>query len=158
MQKHLNRNKDKYNPYTLDIDEETNTYIVEFKDTKNIIHRVEVSEKVYEAFDKFELEDISQIHKIKKYIERNEVYEETLFHKSINASISVEDEVESKLLSEDLKDAINELSDIQKRRLKMYYFNELTLDEIAMLENTSHQAISKSIIRAIEEIRKKLKK
>ena len=36
MQKHLNRNKDKYNPYTLDIDEETNTYIVEFKDTKNI--------------------------------------------------------------------------------------------------------------------------
>ena len=23
MQKHLNRNKDKYNPYTLDIDEET---------------------------------------------------------------------------------------------------------------------------------------
>lgn len=158
MQKHLNRNKDKYNPYTLDIDEETNTYIVEFKDTKNILHRVEVSEKVYEAFDKFELEDISQIHKIKKYIERNEVYEETLFHKSINASISVEDEVESKLLSEDLKDAINELSDIQKRRLKMYYFNELTLDEIAMLENTSHQAISKSIIRAIEEIRKKLKK
>lgn len=158
MQKHLNRNKDKYNPYTLDIDEETNTYIVEFKDTKNIIHRVEVSEKVYEAFDRFELEDISQIHKIKKYIERNEVYEETLFHKSINASISVEDEVESKLLSEDLKDAINELSDIQKRRLKMYYFNELTLDEIAMLENTSHQAISKSIIRAIEEIRKKLKK
>lgn len=98
MQKHLNRNKDKYNPYTLDIDEETNTYIVEFKDIKNIIHRVEVSEKVYEAFDKFELEDISQIHKIKKYIERNEVYEETLFHKSINASISVEDEVESKRL------------------------------------------------------------
>ena len=71
MQKHLNRNKDKYNPYTLDIDEKTNTYIVEFKDTKNIIHRVEVSEKVYEAFDRFELEDISQIHKIKKYIERN---------------------------------------------------------------------------------------
>lgn len=59
MQKHLNRNKDKYNPYTLDIDEKTNTYIVEFKDTKNIIHRVEVSEKVYEAFDRFELEDIS---------------------------------------------------------------------------------------------------
>ena len=157
MQKHLNRNKDKYNPYTLDIDEKNN-YIVEFKDVNNTIHKVEVSEKVYEAFDKFELEDISQIHKIKKYIERNEVYEETLFHKSINASISVEDEVESKLLSEDLKDAINELSDIQKRRLKMYYFNELTLDEIAMLENTSHQAISKSIIRAIEEIRKKLKK
>lgn len=158
MQKHLNRNKDKYNPYTLDIDEETNTYIVEFKDIKNIIHRVEVSEKVYEAFDKFELEDISQIHKIRKYIERNEVYEETLFHKSINASISVEDEVESKLLSEDLKDAIKLLNDIQKRRLIKYYFEDKSLEEIALEEGTSHQAISKSIHRAIEEIQKNLKK
>ena len=85
----------------MDIDEKTNTYIVEFKDIKNIIHRVEVSEKVYEAFDKFELEDISQINKIRKHIERNEVYKETLFHKSINASISVEDEVESNLLNEE---------------------------------------------------------
>ena len=158
MQKHLNRNKDKYNPYTLDIDEETNTYIVEFKDIKNIIHRVEVSEKVYEAFDKFELEDISQIHKIRKYIERNEVYEETLFHKSINASISVEDEVESKLLSDDLKKAIKLLNDIQKRRLIKYYFEDKSLEEIALEEGTSHQAISKSIHRAIEEIQKNLKK
>ncbi len=85
----------------MDIDEKTNTYIVEFKDIKNIIHRVKVSEKAYEAFDKFELEDISQINKIRKHIERNEVYKETLFHKSINASISVEDEVESKLLNEE---------------------------------------------------------
>ena len=158
MQKHLNRNKDKYNPYTLDIDEETNTYIVEFKDIKNIIHRVEVSEKVYEAFDKFELEDISQIHKIRKYIERNEVYEETLFHKSINASISVEDEVESKLLSDDLKEAIKLLNDIQKRRLIKYYFEDKSLEEIALEEGTSHQAISKSIHRAIEEIQKNLKR
>ncbi len=142
----------------MDIDEETNTYIVEFKDIKNIIHRVEVSEKVYEAFDKFELEDISQIHKIRKYIERNEVYEETLFHKSINASISVEDEVESKLLSDDLKEAIKLLNDIQKRRLIKYYFEDKSLEEIALEEGTSHQAISKSIHRAIEEIQKNLKK
>lgn len=43
MQKHLNRNKDKYNPYTLDVDVKNSTYIVEFKDVNNIIHKVEVS-------------------------------------------------------------------------------------------------------------------
>ena len=147
MQKHLNRNKDKYNPYTLDIDEKTNTYIVEFKDTKNIIHRVEVSEK----------EDISQIHKIKKYIERNEVYEETLFHKSINASISVEDEVEYKLLSEDLKSAINKLNDIQKRRIQKYFFENKTYEEIASEENCSKVAVKYSIDIALEKISKKIK-
>ena len=157
MQKHLNRNKDKYNPYTLDIDEKTNTYIVEFKDTKNIIHRVEVSEKVYEAFDRFELKDISQIHKIKKYIERNEVYEETLFHKSINVSISVEDEVEYKLLSEDLKSAINKLNDIQKRRIQKYFFENKTYEEIASEENCSKVAVKYSIDIALEKISKKIK-
>ena len=157
MQKHLNRNKDKYNPYTLDIDEKTNTYIVEFKDVKNIIHRVEVSEKVYEAFDRFELEDISQIHKIKKHIERNEIYEETLFHKSINTSVSVEDEVESKLLNQDLKNAISDLNDVQKRRIQKYFFENKTYEEIANEENCSKVAVKYSIDIALEKISKKIK-
>lgn len=78
------RNKSKDNPYTLDYDEEKNAYIVEFKDISNQFHKVEVSEKVFKAFDKFELEDISQIHKYRKHIEHSEVYEETLMHRAIN--------------------------------------------------------------------------
>ena len=105
----------------------------------------------------FELEDISQIHKIKKYIERNEVYEETLFHKSINASISVEDEVEYKLLSENLKSAINELNDIQKRRIQKYFFENKTYEEIASEENCSKVAVKYSIDIALEKISKKIK-
>lgn len=157
MQKHLNRNKDKYNPYTLDVDK-NNTYIVEFKDVNNIIHKAEVSEKVYEAFDKFELEDISQIHKIRKHIERNEVYEETLFHKSIDVSISVEEQVESKILHEELKDAINELNDVQRRRVKKYFFENKTYEEIASEENCSKVAVKYSIDIAIKNISKKIKK
>ena len=60
---------------------------------------------------KWQTPDISQIHKIRKHIERNEVYEETLFHKSIDVSISVEEQVENKILHEELKDAIKELND-----------------------------------------------
>ncbi len=157
MQKHLNRNKDKYNSYTLDVDK-NNTYIVEFKDVNNIIHKVEVSEKVYKAFDKFELEDISQIHKIRKHIERNEVYEETLFHKSIELSISVEEQVESKILHEELKDAINELKDVQKRRIKKYFFENKTYEEIANEEKCSKVAVKYSIDIAIKNISKKIKK
>ena len=39
------RNKSKDNPYTLGFDEEKNIYTVEFKDNKNILHKVEISEK-----------------------------------------------------------------------------------------------------------------
>lgn len=157
MDKHSKRNKDKYNPYTLDKDK-NNAYIVEFKDVNNIIHKVEVSEKVYEAFDKFELEDISQIHKIRRHIERNEVYEETLFHKSIKVPISVEEQVEKKILHEELRDAINELNDVQKRRIRKYFFESKTYEDIANEEKCSKVAVKYSIDIAIKNISKKMKK
>lgn len=157
MKKHPNRKKDKYNPYTLYFDEDKELYFVEFKDGNKITHKVEVSKRVYTAFDKFELDDISQINKIRKHIERNEVYEESLFHRAINIPTSVEDIAEMEILKEELKFAINELPSIQKRRLKKYYFNNMTLEEIAKEENCSKVAIKYSIDIAIEKILKKFK-
>ena len=115
------RNKSKDNPYTLGFDEEKNIYTVEFKDNKNILHKVEISEKVYKAFDKFKLEDISQIHKVRSHIEHSEVFEETLNTRMLYKPISIEEEVENKVLLDDLKKAINHLTDVQKRRLKLDY-------------------------------------
>ena len=94
-----------------------------------------------QAFDKFELEDISQIHKERKHIEKNEVYEETLYHRAIDTSASVEEQVENKLINDELRKAINKLSDVQKRRIKMYYFEGLTQQQIADREHTSIRAI-----------------
>ena len=121
------RNKSKDNPYTLGFDEEKNIYTVEFKDNKNILHKVEISEKVYKAFDKFELEDISQIHKVRSHIEHSEVFEETLNTRMLYKPISIEEEVENKVLLDDLKKAINHLTDVQKRRLKLDYNIRLLL-------------------------------
>ena len=157
MEKHSKRNKSKDNPYTLSYNETIKSYVVEFKDNKNNIHKIEISDEVYEAFDKFELEDISQIHKYRKHIEHNEVYEETLYHRAINDSLSIEDEIEEKVMYEEIKQIINKLSDVKKRRIKMYYFDDMKVEEIAKLENTTHQAVSKSIRKGIEEIKKNIK-
>lgn len=155
-----NRNKSKDNPYTLGFNEDKNVYTVEFEDNKKLIHRVEITEKVYSAFDKFELEDISQIHKERKHIERNEVYEETLYHRAIDTSVSVEEQVENKLINDELRKAINKLSDVQKRRIKMYYFEGLTQQQIADREHTSIRAIQYTLndsIKKLKEILKNLK-
>ena len=151
------RNKSKDNPYTLGFDEEKNIYTVEFKDNKNILHKVEISEKVYEAFDRFELEDISQIHKFRSHIEHTEVYEETLNTKMLYKPISIEEEVENKVLLDDLKKAINCLTEVQKRRLKLYYFEDKTLKEIAELEHCSIASAKESIDSAINKLKKILK-
>ena len=151
------RNKSNDNPYTLGFDEDKNVYTVEFMDNMKVIHKVEISEKVYQAFDSFELEDISQIHKYRKHIEHSELLEETLEHRMINKPITLEDEVEEKILIEDIKEIIDSLPDIQKRRLKKYYFEDKTFEEIAQEENCSKVAVKYSIDIALEKIAKKLK-
>lgn len=151
------RNKSKDNPYTLGYDEEKQVYTVEFTDNLRITHKVEISEKVYAAFDKFELEDISQIHKFRKHIEHSEIYEETLEHRMLNKPITIEQEIENKILIEDLKIAINQLSDVQKRRIILYCFENKTLKEIAIIEGCSIKNVHKSIEQAIQKIRKNLK-
>lgn len=156
MNKHETRNKDKYNPYTLEI-KENNCYILKFKDSRNNQQEMIISKEVYDAFDSFELEDISQIHKIRKHIEFNEVYEETLYHRSITETISVEEEVSNKIISEEIKSAINELNDIQKRRIIKYYFYDKTYEEIANEEKCSKVAVKYSIDTAIKNISKKFK-
>lgn len=156
MNKHETRNKDKYNPYTLEV-KENNCYILKFKDSRNVLQEISITKEVYDAFDSFELEDISQIHKIRKHIEYNEVYEESLYHRSSAETVSLEDEVESKILSEEIKSAINELSEIQKRRLIKYYFYNMTYEEIASEENCTKRAVKFSIDIGIEKISKKIK-
>ena len=151
------RNKSKDNPYTLGFDEEKKIYTVEFKDNKNILHKVEISEKVYKAFDKFELEDISQIHKVRSHIEHSELCDETLNKRMINHNPGVDSIVEEQIIAEEIREAINKLSETQKRRIKMYYFEDMTLEDIAALEGTTHQAVSKSIRKAVEEIKKIVK-
>lgn len=156
MNKHEIRNKDKYNPYTLEV-KENNCYILKFKDSRNNQQEMIISKEVYDAFDSFELEDISQIHKIRKHIEYNEVCEETLYHRSVTETISVEEEVSNKIVSEEIKSAINQLNDIQKRRIIKYYFYDKTYEEIANEEKCSKVAVKYSIDTAIKNISKKFK-
>ena len=81
-----------------------------------------------------------------KYIEHSELYEETLYKRSFNKVMSSEEQVEYNDNILKLKLAIDKLPEKQKRRLKMYYFDDFSLGEIARIEGCSFQAISKSII------------
>ena len=150
------RRKSNDNPYTLQII--NNTYVVIFKDGSRKEQVIEVSEEVFNQMDKFELEDISQMHKIDKHIERFELSEESINVRSINNSIdTTSDFVEKKIINEELRDAISSLPEFQKRRIIKYYFYNKTFEEIAKEEQCSKVAIKYSIDSAIKNISKKIK-
>lgn len=71
--------------------------------------------------------------------------------------VSLEDSVIQQSTFEELKKAINCLSEIQKRRIKKYYFDDKTEYEIAKEENATQQSVHISLERAREKIKEILK-
>lgn len=152
MDKHFKRNKDKYNPYTLLSNKDKNIYVVVFKDNRNKTHNIEVSKDIYNDFDKLELEDISQMHKYERHIQHSEVYEETIYSRSINKQTSLEEEVERKILYENIRTAMNKLTETQ-RRIKLYFFENMNFTQIVRLEKCDESSVRESIYDGIEKLK-----
>lgn len=155
MDKRHKRRKDKYNPYTLH--KENERYYISFVDVNNNLQKIEVSQKVFESFNKFELEDISQMNEYDRHYEHSEVYENTLHKKKDSSGQSLEEYFENVQVTENLHIAISKLPEVQKRRLKKYYFEEKTFDEIALEEGCTYQSIQRSVYRAVAKIKNILK-
>ena len=151
------RRKYRDNPYILNYCEEKKLYIVTFKDVTGKINKIEVQEEVYKALDRFELDDIKEMNEYDRHIEHSEIYEDNLCARAMDKPLLVDEVVENQIINEELKKAIQELPKIQRDRLKKYYFEDMTFEEIAREEKCSKVAIKYSIDIAIEKISKKFK-
>lgn len=151
------RRKYKDNPYTLKYIEEKNIYLVSFKDVKGHLQDVEVSKEVYKAFDRFELDDLSELNEYDNHIEHSELFENNLERRMKDKPISLEDELIKKSTFDELKRAINKLPEIQKRRIIKYYFEDKTQQQIADEEMVDIRAIQYSLNIALKKLKEILK-
>lgn len=152
---HPKRRRDKYNPY--DIYELNGKYFISFKDGQGILHNFEIGENLYEAFNSFELEDLSYLNVWDRHIEQSEIWEESLNSRAFNKPDNIEDIVEIKFQKELLHKEIQKLPEIQKRRLYLYYFEGMTYEQIALKEGCTKMPVKRSIDAAIIQLKKSLK-
>ena len=108
--------------------------------------------------NRFELDDLKELNEFDRHIEHSELTEHTLNNRMLFKQESIEDLIMRKTSLQDLRKAINMLSEVQRRRIKLYYFDELTEKEIAKLENVSQKNISKSLTVAKNNLKEILKK
>ena len=145
------RRKSKDNPYTLISN--NNHYFVIFSDVNNKKNIVEVSEKIFYTFDKFELEDKKELNEYDRHIEHSEIYDETLLKRTSLLDSSIEDKIVEKYTYNGLINAINSLPTAIKRRMILFYFDELSTSEIAIIDNCSDRMVRKSLERGRELIK-----
>ncbi len=147
---------DKDNPYIPIFDEIKNKYLIYFKDLERTIHEIEVSKAVYLEFVKYNLLLKRQQNEFDRHIEHSEVFENTLNNRIMDKPVSIEDEVIRKATFEDVIREIEKLPEIQKRRIKKYYCDKKTFEQIAQEEHCTKRAIKFSVDIAIKEIYKKI--
>lgn len=153
---HPKRRRDKYNPYY--ICELEGHYYISFQDGQGILQEFEITQTLYEAFDEFELSDISYLHKWDKYIEHSEIWETTLNERAFLQPESVEEIVLKNFLTEELHKAVQTLSPVQRRRVISYFYEGMTYEQIAEKEGCTKMPVKRSIDAAIGKLKKELKK
>ena len=100
--------------------DKTGKYFVNFRDGEGKVHSFEISRELYEAFNEFELEDVSYLNEWDRRIEQSEVWDETLDEATSKNVKTLEEEVLYKIQVSDLYRVIESLPAVQKRRLKLY--------------------------------------
>ena len=79
--KHPKRRKANDNPYH--IIKADGQYYLSFRDGQGIVHKSEISEELYLAFNSFELEELSYLNEWDRHIEHFDVWEETLVKRAL---------------------------------------------------------------------------
>ena len=151
------RRRDKDNPYeifTVGIKAECPRYYIRFKDSSHIVHCFEISKELFNLLDSFELDDLSFLNEWDRYLEQSMQTEASMETRSICHQETVEETVFRHIESEMLHKAIATLPEVQRRRLLLYYFGNMTYQEIAELEGCKHPAVMKSVKAAIDNLKR----
>ena len=104
--------------------------------------------------DRFELDDLSFLNEVDNHYERSELTEASLNARAFELPETVEETVMQHDENERLHRAIAMLPAKQRNRLLLYYFGDLTYEQIAEMEGCKHPAIMKSVSAAIVKLKK----
>lgn len=154
------RSKDKYNPYTIfSVGSETDSphYYVSFKDGQGVHICMEIEKELFDILNEFELEDVAYINEWKRHYDLKDHDEVSINKQAISVPLTVEEIILEQIEEEQLHKAISLLPEKLRHRIELYYFEEMTYEEIALIEGCSKSAIKYSIDNAKKKIKKYLK-
>ena len=150
------RRKSKDNPYTIfTIGSKTSNprYFLSFKDSGGVDRCMEIDKPLFDAFDEFELDDVSFMNEVDRHYEQSEQTEQSLNRRAVKPQESVEETVSQRMEADRLHQAIAQLPEKQRRRLVLYYFGEFTYEQIADMERCTISPVKRSIEKAIEKLK-----
>ena len=150
---------DNNNPYILRTEEVQGAqcYYVSFEDGQGTLCETEVSEAVYFEFLQFSRHRRNLRRWDERHREQSELTDEALYRRAACTPKILEDATLDKLRDEGLREAVAQLSELQRRRFVLYHEFGFTYAQIAEREGCTKRAVKFSVDLAEERVREKLK-
>ncbi|MEY8313115.1 sigma-70 family RNA polymerase sigma factor [Oscillospiraceae bacterium 42-9] len=149
------RSKDNpYEIYSVGANTEQPHYYIIFTDSAGVHQELEIDKSLFDTMDRFELDDLSFLNEVDNHYERSELTEASLNGRAFEPQKAVEEAITQRDENERLHKAIAMLPEKQRNRLMLYYWGDLTYEQIAEMEDCKHPAIMKSVSAAIEKLKK----
>ena len=115
---------------------------------------VEVSTAVKELLEQSDRQMRSQQRQDRRHLIKEEYIDELVDTTTVYPQEDFADLVIRMDRANQLYAAIETLSEVQKRRLQLYYFVGLSYRQIGEKENVSHNSVARSVEQAIRKLRK----
>ncbi len=150
------RRIDKDNPYRLFTVGATTSephYFIQFKDGGGTEHCLEIEKPLFELFDQFELDDLTRLNELDRHLDDRELSTVPADESEEIRKQSAELAALRKMESEALHSAILRLPEVQRRRLILFYYGELTHQQIADMEGCARAVVTKSIHKALHNLK-----
>lgn len=150
---------DNTNPYTLrtEVADGITRYFASFQDGQGILRETEVSHPVYLEFSHFVKAERNLHRWDERHTEQSDLTDESLYDRASHKPKSVEDTAFDNLQNEQLRQVIQNLHELQRRRFVLHHEFGLTYEQIAEMEGCSKVSVFRSVSRAEEKIRGILK-
>lgn len=126
---------------------------IEYKTANGSRICVEVSTSVKELLEQSDRQIRSQRRQDRRYLDFTPLTDEVLEISLLGVYEDTADLLERMERNARLHKAIGKLTEVQRRRLSLYYFEGLTYSQIAKLEGVSHRAVIYSIEQALKQLK-----
>lgn len=142
----------------LSVSDDNKRFYLTFKDYLGNTIKSEIPEEIYNTYKKEHLIQFKMENEERRHWEQSKQTEESVYKKSFNYQKGVEEIIIENEEKEKIRITITKIPELQKRRIKMRYYKEMTLEEISKNEKCSIVAVKYSLDNAEDNIRKILKK
>lgn len=133
-------------------------YMVTFRDGRGVLQEIEVSSEVAEELYSFIKKERNLQRWDERHRERFLLSDESIYNRIYDSSGGVEEIMIHKELAAYLQQVIDDLPQKQRRRFFFYFEENMTYEQIAVLENCTKQSVKESVDRAREKVKEKIKK